>query len=43
MPIRQRLASLTLVWTRLLTAFAAAQTVPLPREAQVGPRPSSTR
>ena len=39
MPIGQRLASLALLWTLLLTALAAAQSVPLPRESQVGPRP----
>jgi glycerophosphoryl diester phosphodiesterase len=39
MPITHRLASLALAWTCLLTAFATAQTVPLPHEAQLGPRP----
>src|ERR1700738_3014254 len=39
MPIRRRLALVSAVWIVALTASAAAQSVPLPREAQIGPRP----
>jgi glycerophosphoryl diester phosphodiesterase len=39
MPIRCRLALVSAVWIVALTASAAAQSVPLPREAQIGPRP----
>jgi hypothetical protein len=39
MPIRRRLAPVSAVWIVALTASAAAQSVPLPREAQIGPRP----
>jgi glycerophosphoryl diester phosphodiesterase len=39
MPIRHRLALVSAFWIVALTASAAAQSVPLPREAQIGPRP----
>src|ERR1700737_3479998 len=39
MLIRRRLAPVSAVWIVALTASAAAQSVPLPREAQIGPRP----
>jgi glycerophosphoryl diester phosphodiesterase len=34
-----RRSALSALWALALTATAAAQSVPLPREAQVGPRP----
>jgi glycerophosphoryl diester phosphodiesterase len=39
MPIRRRSALVSALWIVALTASAAAQSVPLPREAQIGPRP----
>src|SRR3954471_8146396 len=39
MPIRHHSALAAVLWIVALTASAAAQSVPLPREAQVGPRP----
>jgi glycerophosphoryl diester phosphodiesterase len=39
MVFRRRSATLAALWTLALTATAAAQSVPLPREAQIGPRP----
>jgi glycerophosphoryl diester phosphodiesterase len=39
MPIRHRSALVSALWIAALTASAAAQSVPLPREAQIGPRP----
>src|ERR1700754_1534829 len=39
MPIRHRSALVSVVWIVALTASAAAQSVSLPREAQIGPRP----
>src|SRR3981189_340927 len=41
MPIRHRSALVSALWIAALTASAAAQSVPLPREAQIGPRPVS--
>ena len=39
MPIRHRSALVSALWIVTLVASAAAQSVPLPREAQIGPRP----
>src|SRR3977135_4474127 len=39
MPIRHRSVLASAFWIVALTAPAAAQSVPLPREAQIGPRP----
>src|SRR6266404_4944893 len=39
MPIRHRSDLVSALWIVALTASAAAQSVPLPREAQIGPRP----
>jgi glycerophosphoryl diester phosphodiesterase len=39
MVFHRRSATLAALWTLALTATAAAQSVPLPREAQIGPRP----
>src|ERR1700686_5446518 len=39
MPFRRRSAALSALSALALTATAAAQSVPLPREAPVGPRP----
>ena len=39
MPFRRHSAALSALSALALTATAAAQSVPLPREAQVGPRP----
>jgi glycerophosphoryl diester phosphodiesterase len=39
MSIRHRLALISTLWIFALTASAGAQSIPLPREAQIGPRP----
>ena len=39
MPIRHRSVLVSALWIVALVASAAAQSVPLPREAQIGPRP----
>jgi glycerophosphoryl diester phosphodiesterase len=39
MPIRHHSALVSVLWIAVLTASAAAQSVPLPREAQIGARP----
>ncbi len=39
MSIRHRLAPISTLWIFALTASAGAQSIPLPREAQIGPRP----
>jgi glycerophosphoryl diester phosphodiesterase len=39
MPISRRLALVSALWMLAPIASAGAQSIPLPREAQVGPRP----
>jgi glycerophosphoryl diester phosphodiesterase len=39
MPVRRRSVLVSAIWIIALTVSAAAQSVPLPREAQIGPRP----